>query len=199
VKNIMKFSQKTLISLCLTATLIGGGVVFAQIPAWANSVEDICDKIRDVRYLAQAEGLNQRTLALLERKYCSFYQPRVTPRVSRTQGEIRIFGAKGSEYLGCWNCPPSSSDSVFNTSSFFRDLKNFSSIYGDKFSDYAACNAFANNPPTLQFTVTSGNAPPSRYVGRLSLNAFQNDSICNSASQYYWSVGCQDLRKYCSS
>ncbi|HLO86620.1 MAG TPA: hypothetical protein VK203_16695, partial [Nostocaceae cyanobacterium] len=183
--------------LCLATTLIGGGVCFTSTPAFADSIEDICDKIRDIRYLAQAEGLNQRTLALLERKYCSYYNRGVTPRNSRSEGEIRIFGAKGSEYLGCWNCSANSSDSIFNTQSFFRDLKNFNNVYGDKFSDYAACSAFANNPPILQFTLTSGNAPPSRYLGRLSLNAFQKDSICNSGSEYYWSEGCQDLRKYC--
>ncbi|HLP89187.1 MAG TPA: hypothetical protein VK184_11440 [Nostocaceae cyanobacterium] len=190
--------RKIFVTGILACFILFSVVIFNHFSVFANSTEDLCSKIRSVRLLAQAERLNEQTLIFLERKYCFFSSPRVTPRVSRKEGEIRIFGAKGSEYLGCWNCDQNDSDSVFNPKSFFRDLKNRNSIYGDVFSDYAACNTFGKNPPILEFTLSSGSRPATRYLGHLSLNAFQNHSICNTTSQYYWSQGCQDLRNYCS-
>ena len=100
-------------------------------------------------------------------------------------------------YLGCWTCNQYDSESIHNLYSTYGSsygtysIRNNYSDYGSSYGLRSACNSYSLDPPSLY----DGNI---YYYGRLSINSYQTDSICNQFSSFYSSLDCGVLQTYCS-
>jgi len=102
------------------------------------------------------------------------------PSSSLSSTKLMIFSGDGSKiYLGCLNCPDSSSDSVFNSYGTYGSKYSSVSIhnpygkYGSPYSPFSVCNPYASYPPV----VVNGNG---RYYGYLTLNVYKSGAITNN-------------------
>lgn len=99
-------------------------------------------------------------------------------------------------FLGCWNCGQYDPNSIHNGLGLYGSpygiysIRNDYGNYGSAYSTKSACNKIAADPPSL--------ADNTYYHGRLSINTYHTDSICNTSSLAYSSQSCVLLQSYCS-
>ena len=104
--------------------------------------------------------------------------------------------------LGCWNDSNYSGDcywedSIHNASSLYGNstssvsIRNHLSNYGNSYSSYSACNAYAWSSPVLIDAF-------GYYYGRLTINSYDPDSVCNPWSFFYHDDSCELLWYYCT-
>jgi hypothetical protein len=108
---------------------------------------------------------------------------------------LDIFG-NIDEYLGCWSCDASESESIHNPDGLYGSAYGVYSIrnnygqYGSEYSSSSACNSFATSSPSLYYGDLIFN-------GRLSVNIYKTNGICNPTSYYYSKTDCLTLGGYC--
>lgn len=119
--------------------------------------------------------------------------------------KIMIFGGKDHKtYLGCLNCAPEESDSIFNKSGEFGNcdnpfadnlycrgpFKNFGPT--GPFHDLSACGSSASNPPVI--VDEDGD-----YYGRFSIGGpfGHSDSVCASLGRFKHQEACEIVKMVC--
>jgi hypothetical protein len=106
---------------------------------------------------------------------------------------LLLFGGPSHKtFLGCLNCPESTSDSVQNKDGQFGSDIQSSSVfnqfgaYGSSSSQWSACNSSASDPPVI---VDSAG----KFYGRLTVNTTRTDAVRDqTVASWLRTVVCND-------
>ena len=97
--------------------------------------------------------------------------------LAQSTGDISLYGGPNNrQYLGCWSCSSTNSDSIFNDHGSYGSRYGSNSIwnqysqYGSTYASYSVCNPYTSSAPIL----VDGRGG---FYGHLTVNRYHSQRV----------------------